>query len=236
MATARSLQGACSCGRIRYTITIPPNNQDDRVAPPRRLPSDAQVTFSTSAHDRRTQATPLAAWLRIPLTWYASSTHAYAPDETHATIRRTYVPARREAERRCFCAHCGTHLSCWTDDPPSEKEWIAVTLGSLAGSDLDDLEELGLLPGIAGTEEAALGGRSPLRKTDQAEAMVTWSWFESMVRGTGLGKLTKRTTVSDGDRTTVEWEVVEWADDLEQNNGNPGKRKRLKGNEDVDSA
>jgi len=89
----------------------------------------------------------------VPLTWYESSTFAFFGDETHATIRRCYTSPNDQSSKRYFCGFCGTPLSYWSEEPPSEADYISLTLGSLAGSDLQDLEELGLLPKEA-TEDA----------------------------------------------------------------------------------
>ena len=48
--------------------------------------------------------------------------------------------------KRHFCGFCGTPLSYWSENPKSEAEFISLTLGSLVGDDLRDLDELGLLP------------------------------------------------------------------------------------------
>jgi len=218
------MRGGCSCGRNSYVIEVPPN--DTEVA---------QVIFDkTNAHRTlgRTQGSPLSAWLRVPLTWYHSTTYAFFDDETHSSIRRVYTSPEEQHAKRHFCGFCGTPLSYWSESPPSEAEYISLTLGSLTGSDLRDLGDLGLLP------KEALGDVD----TDVSEAVAPHTegnvilaedhqglpWFETMIEGSNLGKV-KRSRghgqTTDG-RMKVEWEVVELIDDGAENEaaGN-GKRK-----------
>jgi hypothetical protein len=76
MSRERPLQGGCSCGRNRYTILIPKDATEV-----------AQVFFDSGhAHRKsvahfmptvrltedpvgKSQASPLSAWLRVPLSW-----------------------------------------------------------------------------------------------------------------------------------------------------------------------
>ncbi len=58
---------------------------------------------------------------------------------------------------RHFCGYCGTPLSYWTEQPPAEARFISLTLGSLVGEDLRELEELGLLLPPSRLEAAAAG-------------------------------------------------------------------------------
>ncbi|KAL9066141.1 MAG: hypothetical protein Q9157_007241 [Trypethelium eluteriae] len=106
----------------------------------------------------RHQAAPLTAWLRVPLPWYQSATYAYYPDETHASIRRTFTsPASTHTAlptvRRQFCGYCGTQLSSWNERTRDDAGFISLTLGSLVGEDLDRLVGLGLLPDEGEEEE-----------------------------------------------------------------------------------
>ncbi|KAK0253340.1 hypothetical protein LTS09_011484 [Friedmanniomyces endolithicus] len=65
------LFGTCACQRNQYTIVIPPSSA-----------SLAQVILDNSS-----AANP---WLRVPLDWHHSTTFAFFPDETHASIKRTF--------------------------------------------------------------------------------------------------------------------------------------------------
>lgn len=177
----------------------------------------------------RAQATPLSAWLRVPISWYQSSTFAFFEDESHTSIRRTYTSPLETNAKRCFCGFCGTPLSYWNELPKSdEAEYISLTLGSLNGSDLRDLEELGLLPKEA-VEDAAHDQEkiAPFvgKTGDEIEGLP---WFDTLVEGSKLGKMRKdrgRRTSLNG-KWTVEWEIMEWtADEGEVDNVSPGKRK-----------
>lgn len=65
-----------------------------------------------SSRAGRAQAAPLTAWLRVPLHWYSSTTHAYYDHESHSSIQKTYhspspLP-NLPPTRRQFCGYCGT--------------------------------------------------------------------------------------------------------------------------------
>jgi hypothetical protein len=145
----------------------------------------------------------------------------------------------RDAKRH-FCGFCGTSLSYWSESPPSEAEYISLTLGSLSGSDLRDLDELGLLPKEALEELEELeqrdAGEVPSTKTvigeeaQQEEGHQVVPWFESMLQGSSLGKVRR----SRGTRQTrdgsvrMEWEIVELLPDDNTAEGDTqatGKRK-----------
>ncbi|KAH9438073.1 hypothetical protein MCOR02_001714 [Pyricularia oryzae] len=132
----RPLRGGCQCGRNAYTVNLPENASEL-----------AQVLFDADPRHRIFQASPLAAFLRVPLSWYQSSTFPFFDDERSGAIRRTYTHPAQQASKRNFCGFCGTPLSYWSEDPPSEADFIRLTLGSLCHEDLGDLEELGLVPG-----------------------------------------------------------------------------------------
>ena len=83
-------------------------------------------------------ATPLAAFLRVPLSWYHSSTQSFFDDESHAMIRRVYTHPSQQHAKRHFCGFCGTPLSYWSERPAGEAEYMNVTLGSLLSEDLRD--------------------------------------------------------------------------------------------------
>lgn len=145
MSLPRSLRGGCHCGRNTYIIDIP--QQTDQ---------SAQVLFDTDSIHLSPLATPLAAFLRIPLAWYSSTTHAFFPDETHHMIRRVFEsqsPSQQQTKRQ-FCGFCGTPLTFWTERPQSEAGFIQLTLASLRSSDLRDLDDMGLVPGSSSDEEA----------------------------------------------------------------------------------
>ncbi|PHH52747.1 hypothetical protein CFIMG_005694RA [Ceratocystis fimbriata CBS 114723] len=141
----RPLRGGCHCGRYRYVV---------------ERPLDAieigQVLLDTDRLYESSVASLLPAFLRVPLSWYHSSTYALFPDESHSTISRFYSPDESSSCRRNFCGFCGTPLSFWSEEPRSEAEYIQVSLGSMAREDLHDLEELGYILGpeaLSGEEE-----------------------------------------------------------------------------------
>jgi hypothetical protein len=105
----------------------------------------------------------------VPLQYYRATAVPRQADETNAMIHRAYDPpgggggAQNEEDeedeeegggrsqghtRRYFCGFCGTPLSFWSESPPTEADFICLTLGSLLPEDLADLEELGLLAGL----------------------------------------------------------------------------------------
>ncbi|KKZ61114.1 hypothetical protein EMCG_04259 [[Emmonsia] crescens] len=159
----RTLRGSCFCGRIQYAIVIPHSSV-----------TQAEVYFDTSSDRRRNQATPLTAWLRVPLDWYRSSTTSYFPDETHSAIRRTFIPPNAPHSQRHFCGFCGTPMSYWSEDPPEEADFMSVTVGSLFSEDQDALEDLDLLPADvdsdveAGSAAAAAAAATPTTATATA--------------------------------------------------------------------
>ncbi|ESZ93726.1 hypothetical protein SBOR_5911 [Sclerotinia borealis F-4128] len=197
------LQGGCSCGRNKYTIHIPQNSGDG-----------AKVFFDSSNLHRRSQAAPLSAWLRVPLAWYHSTTYAFFDDESHHLIRRSYTPPSEQYAKRHFCGFCGTPLSYWTEEPAAHADYISLTLGSLASSDLRDLEELGLLPKEA--LEDAQNDKQTIesvisRTENNGGGEQGLPWFETMVQGSRLGKMrTSRGTRTSNGRIKVDWEIVEW--------------------------
>ncbi|WEW54718.1 hypothetical protein PRK78_000141 [Emydomyces testavorans] len=180
----------------------------------------------------RIQGAPLTAWLRVPLRWYQSFTRSYFPDETHATIRRIFVPEDAPHSRHVFCGFCGTPLTFWTEDPPEEADYMSVTVGSLSSEDQNILEDLDLLPKdtdigeIANANPAALASKVPLSvQLRSSEPQISVShrtgtvygipWFEEMLQGSRLGRVEKhrRGFGSSADRSVqIEWEVSEWQD------------------------
>ncbi|KAI5299066.1 hypothetical protein KEM56_003547 [Ascosphaera pollenicola] len=130
------LYGSCSCGRNQYVIAIP-------LAHTR----DAAVYFDNGSDGRLTHGAPITAFLRVPLAWYSSSTHAYTPLETPSSIARVFAPLdAAPSARRTFCGYCGTPLTYWADQPDGEGAFMSVPVGSLRARDQEKLEALGLLP------------------------------------------------------------------------------------------
>ncbi|KAJ3487823.1 hypothetical protein NLG97_g6319 [Lecanicillium saksenae] len=232
MSSLRPLRGACQCGRNRYLIVVP----EDAV-------EEAQVLFNTDSIHQASLASPLAAYIRVPLAWYKSATYAYCDDETHTTIRRSYTHPDQQDCKRYFCGYCGTQLSYWSESPAAEAEYIHLTLGSLVHEDLHDLEELGLIPDDTDSDEAAqdpdaeyVAEDEEAEPTDSKAAVLRESfgvpWFEELVEGTRLGKLRRRHgghRSQDGS-VQVEWEIIEYSDDtgaedIDMETPSSGKRK-----------
>ncbi|KAF4626004.1 hypothetical protein G7Y89_g12158 [Cudoniella acicularis] len=121
----------------------------------------------------------------------------------------------------------------WSEESPDDADYISLTLGSLAGSDLRDLEDLGLLPQKA-FEDAENNKEKVENVVPYAdsnnlsgEANEGLPWFETMVEGSRLGKMKKSrgATHSGNGRYKIEWEIVEWTDESENEVTSPGKRK-----------
>ncbi|KAH7349490.1 hypothetical protein B0T11DRAFT_131576 [Plectosphaerella cucumerina] len=204
--TARSLRGGCHCGRNSYIIDIPASPDGNRP----------RVLFNSDSLHASPLATPLAASIRVPLSWYKSSTHAFFADETHASIRRVYEsssPAQQPTKRH-FCGFCGTPLAFWTERPLSEADFIQLTLATLCDNDLGDLEEMGLLPepGDA-TPDAA--DDAPSTETRIVRGVP---WLDGLVKGSRLATLrqTQGTGRSADGSTRIEWEFVEWTEKDEE--------------------
>lgn len=196
------------------------------------------------------QASPLAAFLRVPLEWYRSATFAFFPDETNAMIHRVYTSPREQHAMRHFCGFCGTPLSYWSEQPRTEADFIQLTLGSLESEDLGDLEDLGLLPGSDDeadrsrgpatpsdtTGMAALDASTSIQDNDRREVVLRpgretlggLPWFDTLVEGSRLGRLRHRkgSGRSRDGTVRVEWEVVEYTED-DSGDDTPrfGKRK-----------
>ncbi|ETI29409.1 hypothetical protein G647_01862 [Cladophialophora carrionii CBS 160.54] len=241
MSRARPLQGSCNCGRNHYIITVP-----------RDATEQAVVYFDNSSESRRSQATPLTAWLRVPLTWYSSATTSFFPDESHASIRRIFTPLHAPSSQRVFCGYCGTHLSFWTEHPPEEAEYMNITLGSLVNEDLQALQELDLLPDAASSEgtddneQLTMSGglgqddsttvdgstkqqTRPVTRTQRSGRTGGLTWFEEMLDGSRLGRVqnTRRGIgITNDGSTRVEWEVSEYLDDGSATPGTPTSSKR----------
>lgn len=103
----------------------------------------------------RATAAPVTAWLRVPLDWYRSATFAQYPDESHASIKRTfYTPTSNRLvppTRRQFCGYCGTTLTAFNEAQQTagydnREETLDVTLSSLLNESMERLESLKILP------------------------------------------------------------------------------------------
>ncbi|KAI9724666.1 MAG: hypothetical protein M1828_003535 [Chrysothrix sp. TS-e1954] len=225
MATHRALRGSCSCGRNRYLISVPEASANL-----------AEIYFDTSSTSRRRHASPITTFMSVPITWYRSSTTAYYPDETHASIRKTYeAPNPRAVQKSQFCGMCGTVLSCWDEHTPERAARINLTLESMEDEDLEVLEALGLLPhgeeeesdeqdediNMDGTVQRQGGGEESTvaRAGHQRGA----PWFEELIEDSRLGRVKRQRgghTSTDGG-SKVDWEVVE----LEDGTQSTAKRK-----------
>ncbi|KAI0971693.1 hypothetical protein F4678DRAFT_71757 [Xylaria arbuscula] len=224
-----SLRGSCQCGRNQYAIQIPSASS-----------GLAQVIFDSDVNHRISSASPLSAFIRVPLIWFHSEVFPFFPDETRSTIRRQYAhPAERHIQRS-FCGYCGTPLSYWSEQPRGEADYIQLTLGSLLTEDLHNLQELGLLPDDAEPDEMELVAPAepePSRELTGRD-ITSIPWFDSLISGSRLGNIhtTKSVRQSRDGLSRVDFEVTEWtaADDddngrdaSESSTSTPGKRKRL---------
>ncbi|KAL2423526.1 hypothetical protein ABEF94_010677 [Exophiala dermatitidis] len=214
------------------TNSVLPDSALSKIAGFERDLDDWIARFS---RHRRSQATPLTAWLRVPLDWYFSSTQAFFPDETHSSIRRTFTPLHAPHTQRVFCGYCGTHLSYWTEQPRSEADYMNVTLGSLLSRDLHALQDLDLLPEEleledvqptsaqrslvqAPTEQTIVtqDENNGLTRTQRTGRSGGLAWFEELLEGSRLGRtqnIRRGVGVSPDGFTSVEWEISEYIDD-----------------------
>lgn len=97
---------------------------------------------------------------------------------------------------------------------------------------MERLEDAGLLPGLEGEDserpQTATGGSGQIASLNQGREVRGTPWFEEMIQGSELGRITRKRggeTSSDG-TTRVEWEITEF----ESGEGNgefasAGKRK-----------
>ncbi|KAI1868154.1 uncharacterized protein JN550_006642 [Neoarthrinium moseri] len=230
MSSARALRGSCHCGRNQYIIRVPADAS-----------RDAQVLFNTDATQRVSSASPLSAFLRVPLTWYHSQTFPFFADETTSAIRRVYSHPAEQHTLRHFCGFCGTPISFFTEQPRSEAEYIRLTLGSLLTEDLHDLEEMGLLPSDDEDDAMDIVPTAPAASTSTqliGRNFTHIPWFDSLLDGSRLGTAhtTRGIRESRDGRVRVEWEVTEWTgndndDDVDaeteaSESSATGKRKR----------
>ncbi|KAL6858454.1 hypothetical protein J3F83DRAFT_750850 [Trichoderma novae-zelandiae] len=198
MSGSRPLRGGCQCGRNRYIIAIPENGVQE-----------AQVLFNTEPQHQIPLATPLAAYIRVPLSWYHSTTYAFFPDETHAMIRRVYTHPSQDYSKRHFCGFCGTPLSYWSEEPRSEADFINLTLGSLLREDIRDLEDMGLIP-----DDTPAEPEPPATKRSAAlRQSFGVPWFEGLIEGSRLGSMRRSYGAQrSADGQSIEWEIVEFSD------------------------
>ncbi|TKW56945.1 hypothetical protein CTA1_8027 [Colletotrichum tanaceti] len=106
------------------------------------------------------------------------------------------------------------HTDSMHKRPQAEADYIHLTLASLRGEDLRDLEDLGLIPEFEEAEEAEEQPAIPTTTTVVGRDTRGVPWFESMIEGTRLGSL-RHSQVVDHSRDgaiRVEWEIVEWTD------------------------
>ncbi|KAL7960814.1 hypothetical protein V8C34DRAFT_275797 [Trichoderma compactum] len=203
MSGSRPLRGGCQCGRNRYIIVIPENGI-----------KDAQVLFNTEPQHQIPLATPLAAYIRVPLSWYHSSTYAFFPDETHTMIRKVYSHPSQGYSKRHFCGFCGTPLSYWSEEPRSEAEFINLTLGSLLREDIRDLEDMGLIP--EDQESPPKGEAAPAVPTRRTVIQQSFGvpWFDGLIEGSRLGSMRRsyHATRSRDGQTSIEWDIVEYSE------------------------
>ncbi|KAI0142942.1 hypothetical protein GGR57DRAFT_371984 [Xylariaceae sp. FL1272] len=225
---AALLRGSCTCGRYQYAIHIPTGATDS-----------ASIIFDSSLNQRIASASPLSAFIRIPLDWYRSQT--VHEDDTPFTIRRVFAD---RYTRRNFCGLCGTPISYYSEHPPAEADFIQLTIGSLLTEDLHGLQDLGLLPGSDEDEDEPDTMDISLPTASEASSSVTSRtftsipWFDSLLAGSRLGRMHTMRGVqesSDG-RMRVEYEITEWTatddddneaeEEAEASESSSGKRKR----------
>lgn len=137
-------------------------------------------------------------------------------------------------------------MSYWSESPATEAEYIHLTLGSLLQEDLHDLEELGLIPDDADSDEQSTqdvdaGHAVDDEHEEPAESTIKRlrpsfgvPWFEDLVQDTRLGRLRRKHgggRSQDG-RVQVEWEIIEYTDhgndgveDVDMPTASAGKRK-----------
>lgn len=197
MADLNHLFGSCACERNQYTVIIPGSSA-----------SLAQVYFDNSAANRRSQATPVTAWLRVPLEWYHSTTFAQYPDEIHSSIKRTFnTPPTNPAlppTRRQFCGYCGTHLTAWNEGLHGAErggDTVDVTLGSLLNESLNRLESLQLYGDLDEESESESGLVKDRNATISAEDHIATN--EESIGGVDGPPAASSTTVASRQRPVI---------------------------------
>ncbi|EFX00083.1 hypothetical protein CMQ_7085 [Grosmannia clavigera kw1407] len=221
-----AIRGGCRCGRNHYIVQPPPDATEA-----------ARVLFAPEEAHRSSLASPLPAFLRVPLSWYHSSTTSFYDDETPAMIHRVYEQASPGTvfSQRRFCGFCGTPLSFWSEAPRLEADYIRLALGSLYAQDLNQLDDWGAV--IEGGEES--DEQDEQDGQDQSPSTSTSSstglpWLDRFVEGSRLDRqllLQQKSqrisaarihrhdvgSATRPDGSVVEWEVVEWTEGDEDN-------------------
>ncbi|KAJ4415754.1 hypothetical protein N0V85_002578 [Neurospora sp. IMI 360204] len=223
MSFERPLRGGCQCGRNRYIIQFPQNTTQR-----------AQVIFNSPPSQYISHGSPLAAFLRVPLPWYHTTTLWFSPDERTSMIHRAYTSPFEPHSMRRFCGFCGTPLSYWSEEPRSEADYIQLSLSSLHPEDLADLEDLGMLPDLESEGET----EADVSKKQEGKEAVTHigrqtvgglPWLDTLVEGSRLGTLraSKGRSQNTSGTVQVEWEVMEWTEgDSGSPSGSKGNGKR----------
>lgn len=235
------LRGGCSCGRNEYVIHPSISREDslqvlledkaDQGKPVARF--DFKVLMPTFNDTGRVLS------LRVPLSRLRSTTYAFYPDETHHAIRRVFTPRNAPHSKRYFCGFCGTQLTYWTEEIKEEADWVCVSVGSLRRESLEILEEAGLFSST-GENESELTNEEKVLEKGRAKRkhmreLSGSPWFEEMIEGSELGKLKRRRgwQESPDGKTKIEWEVVEFtAEDEEETSVDSGKHRIQVGGDD----
>ncbi|KAI9682343.1 MAG: hypothetical protein M1817_000397 [Caeruleum heppii] len=147
----RVLRGSCSCGRNRYAVLLPTVAETARL-----VPGQAWIVFHGAAgsYAQLTTTPTPTPYLRIPLTNYMSTTHAYFADETPLSIRRIYSPPALPRAQRGFCGYCGAGLTYWRGEDVGDQVFreeerlsgmMEVCLQGLGRAGWEVLEDVGLL-------------------------------------------------------------------------------------------
>lgn len=93
-----------------------------------------------------------------------------------------------------------------------------MTLGSLLREDLQDLEEMGLIPDESDDEDDKDKEKAGSAPTPNRSAVLRQSygvpWFDGMVEGTRLGNMRRSHGIrkSEDGSVSVEWEIIEYSD------------------------
>jgi len=212
MAADQLLRGSCFCGRNQYVVRIPKDSTET-----------AQVLFDSAPIQRIASASPLSAFIRVPLSWYHSRTFPFYPDEMQSGIRRVYSHPAEQHVIRHFCGFCGTPLSYWSETPSVEADYIRLTVGSLLTDDLHELEDMGLIPtGPDVAQHSRDQHAGEARSQPSAVTVIPQNsdgipWFETMLAGSVLGNIQTRRGQARNGRIRVEWEVTEWTDGTNEN-------------------
>ncbi|KAK4179616.1 hypothetical protein QBC36DRAFT_68896 [Triangularia setosa] len=210
------LHGGCQCGRNIYIVQFP--KQDTSSFSSSTANQAARLLFNP-----RHNLTPL---LRIPLSYYRSLTLPIRPDESHSLIHRSYTPPTQPDVMHHFCGYCGTPLSYHTSSPSSEADFVQLTLGSLWETDLAQLDQLGLFgtvtsPSDSDAEDNA-GEKGDGDWGNKVEVKRGSDWLDGLIEGSRLGRLKRqemRRVVKEGRGMRVEYEISEWVDGQEDEEG-----------------